>query len=56
MQYFNENKDKKMTWSALLFDDEKGLMGEVEKLTPQTIRVIVKKIFVIFFGRYVRCS
>jgi hypothetical protein len=27
MQYFDENKDKKLTWSALLFSDDKGLMG-----------------------------
>ena len=27
MKYFDENKDKKMTWSAMLFDDENGLTG-----------------------------
>ena len=27
MKCFDENKDKKMTWSAMLFDDEKGLTG-----------------------------
>ncbi len=27
MQYFDGNKDKKLTWSALLFGDEKGLTG-----------------------------
>jgi hypothetical protein len=27
MQYFDGNKDKKLTWSALLFGDDKGLMG-----------------------------
>jgi hypothetical protein len=27
MQYFDENKDKKLTWSALLFGDDKGLTG-----------------------------
>ena len=27
MQYFDKNKDKKMTWSAFLFDNEKGLTG-----------------------------
>ena len=27
MKYFNENKDKKMTWSEMLFVDEKGLTG-----------------------------
>jgi hypothetical protein len=27
MQYFDGNKDKKLTWSALLFSDDKGLMG-----------------------------
>ncbi len=27
MQYFDGNKDKKLTWSALLFGNDKGLMG-----------------------------
>jgi hypothetical protein len=27
MQYFDGNKDKKLTWSALLFGDDKGLTG-----------------------------
>jgi hypothetical protein len=27
MQYFDGNKDKKLTWLALLFGDDKGLMG-----------------------------
>ncbi len=27
MQYFDGNKDKKLTWSVLLFSDNKGLMG-----------------------------
>ena len=27
MKYFDENKDKKMTWPAMLFNDEKGLTG-----------------------------
>ena len=27
MQYFDENKDKKMTWLAFSFDNEKGLTG-----------------------------
>jgi hypothetical protein len=27
MQYFGGNKDKKLTWSALLFGDNKGLTG-----------------------------
>jgi hypothetical protein len=26
MQYFDENKDKKLTWLALLFGNDKGLM------------------------------
>ena len=30
MKYFDENKDKKMTWSAFLFDNEKGLTGGVK--------------------------
>jgi hypothetical protein len=28
MQYFDGNKDKKLTWSALLFGNDKGLTGE----------------------------
>ncbi len=28
MQYFDGNKDKKLTWPALLFGDDKGLTGE----------------------------
>jgi hypothetical protein len=27
MQSFDGNKDKKLTWSALLFGNNKGLMG-----------------------------
>jgi hypothetical protein len=27
MQYFDGNKDKKLTWSALLFGNDKGLTG-----------------------------
>jgi hypothetical protein len=27
MQYFDKNKDKKLTWLALLFGNNKGLMG-----------------------------
>jgi hypothetical protein len=27
VQYFVGNKDKKLTWSALLFGDDKGLTG-----------------------------
>jgi hypothetical protein len=27
MQYFDGNKDKKLSWSALLFGDNKGLTG-----------------------------
>ncbi len=27
MQYFDGNKDKKLTWLALLFGNDKGLMG-----------------------------
>jgi hypothetical protein len=27
MQYFDGNKDKKLTWLALLFGDDKGLTG-----------------------------
>ncbi len=27
MQYFDGNKDKKLMWSALLFGNDKGLMG-----------------------------
>jgi hypothetical protein len=27
MQYFDGNKDKKLTWSALLFSNNKGLTG-----------------------------
>jgi hypothetical protein len=27
MQYFDGNKDKKLTWLALLFSNDKGLMG-----------------------------
>jgi hypothetical protein len=27
MKYFDENKDKIMTWSEMLFDDEMGLTG-----------------------------
>jgi hypothetical protein len=27
MQYFDGNKDKNLTWSALLFGDDKGLTG-----------------------------
>ncbi len=27
MQYFDGNKDKRLTWSALLFRDNKGLTG-----------------------------
>jgi hypothetical protein len=30
MQYFDGNKDKKLTWSALLFGNNKGLMGGVK--------------------------
>ena len=27
MQYFDGNKDKKLSWSALLFSNDKGMMG-----------------------------
>jgi hypothetical protein len=27
MQYFDGNKDKKLTWLALLFSNDKGLTG-----------------------------
>ncbi len=44
MQYFDRNKHKKLTWSALLFSDEKGPMGG-GKAESTTMCVIVKTNF-----------
>jgi hypothetical protein len=44
MQYFERNKNKKLTWSALLFSDDKGLMGG-GKAESTTMCVIVKTNF-----------
>ncbi len=44
MQYFERNKHKKLTWSALLFSDDKGPMGG-GKAESTTMCVIVKKNF-----------
>ena len=44
MQYFEQNKNKKLTWSALLFSDDKGLMGG-GKAESTTMCVIVKTNF-----------
>ncbi len=44
MKYFDGNKDKKLTWLALLFSDDKGLTGG-GKPTARTMHVIVKKNF-----------
>ena len=44
MQYFDRNKYKKLTWSALLFSDDKGPMGG-GKAESTTMCVIVKTNF-----------
>ncbi len=44
MQYFDRNKHKKLTWSALLFSDDKGPMGG-GKAESMTMCVIVKTNF-----------
>jgi hypothetical protein len=45
MQYFDGNKDKKLTWSALFFGNDKGLTGGGKADSTDDMRDIVKKNF-----------